>query len=524
MFNRQICSAFFTCFFFTSVARAENSFQEAQSARNVYPVFESVANIPQEFPRIGEKETAAPFDHHEFDPGTKDSLLMDQGLPWMIPIHSLQEDSAGIESTAAQKLTKKFPGIPQTDFTPPDPTLAVGPNHVLVAVNRVFAIYSKTGKRVFQTSMKSWFSRLPDASTAGFFDCRVLYDQYSGHYMVLSDSFRGRDNGSWYFLSVSKTKNPLGQWAFYELDMKLNGKKKAAVNADFPGIGIDPSALYLTGNMFSDFGTQPFVYGKIRVISKNQLYAFGPVQWKDFWNMTDATEAKAKNIQPAHCFGATPIGYLANTHESKGSQFSLWKVTNPGTTNPALTLQRVPVSSYMVPPNAVQKGGGPRISTNDSGLTSAVFRNGSLFTTQALAFNWGSGVVSAIRFYEISSSGSVVQEITYGADGIFYFFPDVMADNSGNITIVFNRCSPSEFAGIWFTGRQAGDSPGTLRKAQRLQAGVTNYRDPNGNGLDPWGDFNGIGQDPVDQSFWIFSEYVKNASDWATEIGRIVFQ
>jgi hypothetical protein len=77
---------------------------------------------------------------------------------------------------------------------------------------------------------------------------------------------------------------------------------------------------------------------------------------------------------------------------------------------------------------------------------------------------------------------------------------------------------------MWFTGRQATDTPGTLRKAQRLHAGLANYRHTNANGVDPWGDFNGIAQDPSDKSFWIFSEYVRNAFDWATEVGRVVFQ
>jgi hypothetical protein len=517
----------FACF-----ARAESTFEHGQGAQDVYPVFEDVRNIPQTKAESVREEQIEPLEHHEFDPRRKDSLLMNEGIPWMIPIHSLQEDSTSVETTASasveaaatQSVAIKFAGIPQTDFSPPDPTIAAGPKHILIAVNRVFAIYSKDGTRLFQTTMKSWFGSLPDASSSAFFDCRVLYDQYSGHYMVLSDSFRGRDGRSWYFLSVSRNRNPLGQWAFYELDMQLNGTQKAAISADFPGIGIDPSALYLTGNMFSTLGTQPFVYGKIRIISKSQLYAFGPIQWSDFWNMIDATGVPAKNIQPAHCFGKTPVGYLANTNEAQGNQFTLWKVTNPGSSNPALSSLAVPVSSYLVPPNAVQKGGGPRISTNDSGLTSAVFRNGSLYTTQALAFDWGSGVVSAIRFYQISSAGTVVQEITYGADGKYYFFPDVMADNAGNITIVFNRCSPSEFAGIYFTGRQASDTPGTLRKAKRLHAGFANYRDPNPNGLDPWGDFNGIAKDPTNKSFWIFSEYVRNATSWATEVGSVVFQ
>jgi len=362
---------------------------------------------------------------------------------------------------------------------------------------------------------------LPDASSSSFFDPRVSYDQYSGHYLVLSIGVRPRDSRSWYFLAVSRTRDPLGSWAMYELDMQLNGNKRAQIAADFPGVGFDPSAVYLTGNMF--FLTGPFAYGKIRVLRKSELYSFGAVKWFDFWNMIDATGVPAKNIQPAHCFGATSIGYLANTNEAKGDKFTLWKVSNPASLKPSLSSIAVSVSSYLVPPNAVQKGSSVRISTNDSGLTSAVFRNGSLFTAQALAWDWGSGTVSAIRFYQISSSGNVLQEITYGADGKYYFFPDVMADSSGNISVIFNRSSASEFAGMFYTGRKGTDPPGMFRAAVRVQAGLAGYRDPNRNGLDPWGDFNGIALDPVDKTVWLFSEFVKSATNWGTQIGQVSF-
>jgi len=489
---------------------------KAAGPANVFPVFAQVHDIRQEEPENPEEESIA---EHRIDPKIKESLLTPALTRW--PQHSIQQETSSGSVSSTPTVLSKFPGMAQTDFSPPDPTIAVGPGHVIIAVNRIFAIYSKNGTRLFQTAMKIWFGNLPDAGSSAFFDPRLIYDQYSGHYLILCDAIRVRDGRSWYFLAISRNSDPLGQWAFYELDMQLNGKHRAQITADFPGIGLDPAALYLTGNMFAAGGK--FVYGKIRVIPKKQLYSFGAIQWFDFWNMIDATGVPAKNIQPAHCFGNTPVGYLANTHESKGDLFSLWKVSKRVSAKPILTLTGVSVSPYLIPPNAVQKGGGPRISTNDSGLTSAVFRNGSLFTAQALAFNWGSGTVSAIRFYEISKTGNVVQEITYGADGKYYFFPDVMADTSGNVTLIFNRCSPSEFAGIYFTGRKVTDPPGTLQSAHRLHAGRANYRDPNPNGLDPWGDFNGIALDPSDSSVWLFSEYVKSATDWATQVGRVAF-
>src|SRR4030066_153062 len=42
-------------------------------------------------------------------------------------------------------LLQKFPGISQTNYFPPDPTMAVGPNHVIACVNSLFRIWDKQG-------------------------------------------------------------------------------------------------------------------------------------------------------------------------------------------------------------------------------------------------------------------------------------------------------------------------------------------------------------------------------------------
>ena len=48
-----------------------------------------------------------------------------------------------------------FPGISQARFTPPDPTLAVGPNHVVEMVNSEIAFFAKDGTMQFQNTLDS---------------------------------------------------------------------------------------------------------------------------------------------------------------------------------------------------------------------------------------------------------------------------------------------------------------------------------------------------------------------------------
>ena len=99
---------------------------------------------------------------------------------------------------------------------------------------------------------------------------------------------------------------------------------------------------------------------------------------------------------------------------------------NPGTDNPKIKKKGIPVSSYQLPPDAPQKGGEIIITTRDAGVYNAVFRDGSIYTAHNVAYDWGSGAVCAIRFYQIKTNGELVQEITYGKNGYSYFFPVVM--------------------------------------------------------------------------------------------------
>lgn len=437
-----------------------------------------------------------------------------------IPQHADCEDKSRLEDAGAGKspaLIKPFPGAVFDGFNPPDPIVAAGPDQVVAVVNTTLSVYTKAGQRRLATGFRQWFSAL-NTRAAYFFDPKVLYDQYSGHFIFLC--LGGGSGHSWVFFSVSRTKDATGEWALWALDMQLNNQTAARLFADFPGLGINPQGIYITANMFD--GQDRFRYSKLRILKKSQVYSFGNVTWRDFVNLKDAANKIAINVQPVHSFGDTPVEYLVETDAVGGNALTLWTLMNP-VTAPALQRRRVTVSDYHVPPPAAQKGGGVPINTGDAGVLNAVYRDGSIYTSHNIAHNWGSGTVSAIRYYQLSTTGIVLQEITYGRDGLNYFYPVVMPDSAGNVALVFNRCGVSEFAGIHFTGRRAGDASGTLQNSTRLKAGLANYDTPDPeSGVNLWGDYNGIALD-ADDSLWIFSEYVQTPIHWATQVARIQF-
>lgn len=510
------------------------------SAPNVYqgsivqtdaPVIARLSQISQ---ALGRTNLLDLFNADEEFRREEEEFLKPQAQPVQIPQHSEQQDLAMHRSAApallmaqaipAPGLKTSFGGIAPTGLNQPDSIITVGPTRIMVAVNSTVAIYTKVGNRRFETTFEQWFSPLSGIfGGATLFDPQLLYDQYNGHYIFLANARRS-DHRSWYLLSVSKTSDPEGEWAFWAVDMQLTGGVRPDLWADFPRLGVDQNAIYLTANMYT-FRTYIFRYGKIRVLKKSEVYAFQKLTTYEFSQMIDATGVYARNIHAAHNYGTAPAGYLVNTRNDAGSQITLWAVTNADTT-PVLTRIPVAVSSYQAPPGAQQKGGGVVINTatEGTGALSATFRMGSIYTAHAIAHNWGSGEVSALRFYQIDTKGRVIQEVTYGSDGLSYYMPAVTVNSKGDVVMVFNRSGKNQYAGIFYAGRKASDPAGIFSPSAVLHSGESNYAVTfKGTNIGRWGDYNGIAVDTANQTFWMYSEFAKASDEWNTVIGQVSY-
>jgi hypothetical protein len=488
------------------------------------PVIVPLSSIPQH------KEILSTVE--EFNSEDNEFLRKENWIyrnPHFSPKHSIFEDktdenilqSLSVASVQTPIVQSAFAGIPNQGKPQPDCNIAVGPNRVMLAVNSTVAIYTKTGELKFSTTFDQWFSPLTKEAGSLLFDPKLLYDAQSGHFLFLMNARRG-DHRSWFFLSVSKTSDPQGEWAFWALDMQLTGGGRDVFWADFPRMGMDENAIYLSGNMH-EFGNYRFRYAKIRVLRKKQVYKFGNIGWKEFARLTDANNFKAIDIEPVMAFGTAGSGYLVNTNVFEGTKLTLWTISNPGSSNPTIAKKGVAVSSYQLPPDARQKGGEVILSTRDCGIVNAVFRDGSIFTAHNVAHNWGSGEVCAIRFYQIKTNGELVQEITYGKNGYSYWFPVVMVDSKNNLIVGFNRSSGSTYAGIFFTGRKSTDPPGKFQGLGRLIPGQSYYGVFfHGSNIGRWGDYNGIALD-ADDSIYLYSEYAKTPSNWETLVGQLKY-
>lgn len=425
---------------------------------------------------------------------------------------------------AAPTSLTTFPGISATGWLPPDCTLAAGPAHVLLSVNASVGIYNKTGGGPLKlVTLTNWFANV--ISNAKIFDPKALYDQHAGRWLLLAVALGPGSTDSFFLLSISKTSDPLGGWWNYKLDAKKDGSISTTNWADYPGLGVDAQGVYITANMFSFSGG--FQYSKLRVIPKAGPYSGGAVSFFDFVKMKNADGSMAFTLQPCHTYGAPGAEYLVNSifPSATGTQnkLTLWKVVNPSA--PTLTKMTITTSAYSLPPDAVQKGGGTPLDTGDTRVLNAVFRGGSVWCVLTTGHNWGAGNSASCHWFQLNATnGTLIQQGVFGASGFHYFYPAVVPDSNGNMTMVFSRSGSSEFASIRYTGRKASEPLGTLQASALLKAGTANYTGMDSFGRNRWGDYAGIGNDPADTlRSWIYSMYAVAGNQWATQVGATKF-
>ncbi|NIR44732.1 MAG: hypothetical protein GWN99_10540 [Gemmatimonadetes bacterium] len=423
----------------------------------------------------------------------------------------------------APSLVNGFLGITQTNFIPPDPIIAAGPNHLLALVNSDFAIFQKDGTKLQQINARSWFGNVAPGNNA--FDPKVFYDHFADRW-VMTYLSTDLSTFSHILVSVSDDADPTGDWCNYVFRGDLNGSTPDSTLSDYQGAGFDNSAVYIVPNQFrlSDLS---FRYVKLRIIPKAALYDTGcpAVPYTDFWDLRDpANLAAVVTVRPAHTFGTPGVEYLINDSPFvPGTFMTLWSLTNPLDPSPTLSAVNVPVTLRNPPPNADQLGGSSTlIDVGGPRVRNAVYRDGSIWTAHSVAD--ASGEFARARYVRIDVTGpTVLEDVSFGNDDCWLYYPAITADVSNNMVMVYNQSCVDEYVGIRYTGRRPLDA--ALQPSVELKAGEANYVvAPGSPPRNRWGDYSGVAVDAaVTNHVWVFAEYAGSPEDtWSTWIGEVV--
>ncbi len=102
---------------------------------------------------------------------------------------------------------------PAPILEPPDPWVAVGPNHVVQSVNRTVRMSGRDGSLILQVPLATFFMEPPDQVGDG--DPRVLYDAAHGRWVASELSW---DCAAGHVrLAISDTGDPTGAWHVWNL-------------------------------------------------------------------------------------------------------------------------------------------------------------------------------------------------------------------------------------------------------------------------------------------------------------------
>ena len=451
----------------------------------------------------------------------------------MIETQSLEWDAAVVN--------QNFEGIPAANVSPGDPTIAVGPNHILQMVNgqngsAYFRIFDKNGGAL---GLQAFMDQLPGSSYNGAGDCITWYDQLEDRYVMteFGDSSASGTNVNTLIFAVSQTNDPLGSWNIYEFS-------DDSFFPDFPKYGNWHDAWYGMTRDFSGsyLGNSVWAFNKARMIAGDsvvevQRFRFSHPDNK--FNSMCPVSLSGNRPAPAGTPGMFLYYNDDNFTASESDVDSVGIITfKVDFADPANSVAQIEASMVVAPFRSNVCGSrncAPSPSGNGYDVISSRFMNRPYYrnfgTYQTIVANHtvdatGSSI-SGLRWYELRntlSAWSVFQQGTFSPQDEFLctntppmhrFMGAVGMNGKGQIAMGYNTSSTDRFASVSFTGRNQADPLNVMSYQEKDAVLGTGY----GTFGNRWGDYNEIIPDETNDSiFWFCGMYGADENSWNTRI------
>jgi len=414
---------------------------------------------------------------------------------------------------------------------PPDPQLAVGPNHVFEMVNISGRIYTRTGATVQSFALSSFFG-VP--SNYSHTDPKIIYDALSGRWFASYVSYINGPGGSNDFgrlhLAISQTSDPTGAWNVYYRSYSQNFP-------DYPGIGVTNDKFTISSNVFDiDAAINAYRGEETVVIEKADVVAGVPAASVGLFafplNLSRFT------VRPAHSLSSVADQYLVTRSGTSATTLTVIRITGTpdagnviaaSTTNLTIISQTTPLPSRTAGGgDCIVRGvnyGPPQcVDSGDYRLLDAMWRNGSLWTSASAACTPTGDTTtrSCAHLMEVNATPpttpSLAQDIMFGATGEYFSWPALRTDASGDVYLSLTHTNSTIFAEARAAGRLASEPLNTMSGSTLLRAGDVVYTGGR------WGDYLAAAVDPnFPECVWLVGQYAKDTAsssdwDWGTYI------
>jgi len=433
-----------------------------------------------------------------------------------------------------------YPGFTIT-AVPPDPNLAVGPNHIVQWVNNAVVVFDKHGNQVQAPVADStfWGGTFSTCNQlGGFTDPVVQYDRAADRWIVGEVAlplFPGLFGQYAQCFAVSKTSNPTfvsdanGNNTSYYMWTYGFGN---TVN-DYDKIAVWSDGYYVTWNMFpngaSFAGPEACAWSRTDMLAGVSAPRFVCFQLSNAYASLLPSDLDGPASPPA----GSPNFFMAIDPDSGALQ--LWKFHADFVTQANSTFTG-PTSIPGVAPFTA-----PCPTTQDCipqpGTTEHLDAIGDRLLHRLAYHNFGdhesivanhtvltAGGNTGVRWYEVRNPNTapvIYQQGTFAPDSDNRWMASIAMDKTGNIGLGYSVSSALIYPSIKYTGREVGDPLGTLQAETTLAAGSGSQT-----GYNRWGDYSAMRIDPSDDcTFWYTQEYQTTTDTvaWNTRVGSFKF-
>jgi hypothetical protein len=433
---------------------------------------------------------------------------------------------------------------------PPDTVGDVGPNHFVQAVNTSIGIFSKSVAPPHDPLAAFTFDALftgtgtaCDADNQG--DPTVVYDPQADHWIVADFAFTGDGSTPPFFecIAVSQTGDPVnGGWWGYAI---RTDDASHPFFADYPKMGIWPDGLYMTANMFSDFGPEEV---RVWAFNRSDLEAGLPVR-NVVVDVGDLDTVPHMSLLPSNMrsvTGVPPAGRpnLLVSESIVDFAFEVWKFhvdysgsgsTFTGPTNVSQAMYNFDEIDAPTPGNSLDslfdrlmmQAQYVNIGGSESVWVNHTVRCCGPGATTPLGIQWAQLNVSVGAV----STAPVQQQIYPPVkDTLHRWMGSLAVDRNGDMALGYSVANLTTNPDIRYAGRLVGDTLNTLPQTETtMLAGVTRGTQTGFCGgaiCHRWGDYSAMTLDPDGCTYWYTQEYYETTTlpaDWQTRIGSFRF-
>ena len=422
-----------------------------------------------------------------------------------------------VSNLASTVNCKGFEGLNEilTGGAPPDVSMALGVDHMVMAINTGILITNKNTGYIDSIANTTFWGSL---GFTDLFDPKIMYDQVSNRWIMCIVAQR-RVAASAICLAVSETADPTANWYVYYAD--ADGADTYWF--DYPSMGFSSDKIVITGNLFANLND---ANGPVRMFIFNKIDLYNGII-SAFINTID--NSSIFTLLPATQFDAGADVVCITQQDGATGKLSKYIISGAAAT---ATIGAAATVDYAVawtsPPGDMlpQTGTSVKINGGSSRVLSFVIRNNIGYVAFNGAYPSNTPTYMGATFCSLNNATNAAGDIavfTDPAGSWMTAFPNLIVTSNGTILISYSYFSTSSYGsaavGIW------NPTDGAFSNASTIVTKFgTDIYDRVFGGRNRWGDYSGIGLDPTDdKTVWLASQYARNrdpapsnASRWGT--------